>query len=123
MTATFLVVAAIAALIASGCYVGVYVTVRDQRRFERLRQAERDGIIPPRPLGEVPGWRARNHPAYREHRDERGVATVDGWLIFAIAAGLVLVAPTLRWWTVAAGALVGVVVGVAVAAAKIEEQS
>lgn len=87
--------------------VGTAIVDRD---IEVWDEATRD------PSGPVPPYRARrpvddrrrHHPAMRARRNERGGTDVDTMLVAGIVAGLVLVAPTLRWWIIPAALLAAV---------------
>ena len=79
---------------------GAHLSRRTQDAFEAGRQAQRDGIAPQRPIDGLPGW----------ERSERGFGAVDHVLGVGIIVGLVLAAPTLRWWIIPAALLTAVLV-------------
>lgn len=95
------------ASIIGGVLVGMWLVDRDIDIFERGRCQGRDDLARwHRGTDEqVPDWEARNHPA---RRSDRGASSVDHALALGIVAGLVLVAPTLRWWTIVAALLIAV---------------
>ena len=92
-----------------GAVAGAYLSKRTQEAFDAGRRAQRDGIAPWKPIDGLPGW----------ERSERG--SVDAGLAAGIVAGLVLLAPALRWWTLVA--VVALVVAVGAAAMSDREAS
>lgn len=97
-----------AASIVGGVLVGMWLVDRDIDIFERGRCQGRDDLARwHRPLDQVPDWESRNHPA---RRSDRGASSVDHVLGVGIIVGLVLVAPTLRWWIIPAALLTAVLV-------------
>lgn len=61
----------------------------DVRIFNEGRQDGREGIAPRRPVGDVPGWERRNHPAFRD-APERGMSDTVACLGGILTALVVL---------------------------------
>lgn len=68
--------------------IGARRVEREQRLFNEGRLAERERLVPPRPVAEVPNWHRRHHPAYRT----RGTSDVTVALCALCVAGLILLA-------------------------------
>lgn len=76
----------VAGAITIAAWFGAHRVDRERRVFDEGRMAERERLVPPRPIADIPDWARRQHPAYRS----RGTSDVTVALCALCVAGLIL---------------------------------